>query len=362
MKQLSTLICMLLIYVHAISTPFSKKELNPTSGIEQITSNLYVIQGATPVMLDAGLTQYDPSYSNTIDGMDARKMSNFSENLGMLRGTTVLVVERRLTIYDTDTIFYKMWNMQQRPYQLEFITSNLDHPGLTGFLEDSYLNTSTTVSLNGKTNLNFSVTSDPSSKATNRFRLVFKSVSAGALPLTFLSLKAARNNKDILLNWATANESNLLNYHVQRSADGTAFTSISNIEAHNLSQNQYNWADATPYTGINYYRISVAEKDGKIAYSPIVTILNDRVAPGLTIYPNPIINGEIHLRVTNQPAGDYNIRLMNHFGQVVFEQKIKHDGSNKNYEIHPGRNIAAGIYQVEMSSPATNKISVPIVY
>ena len=130
------------------------------------------------------LTQYDQSFTNVVDGMDARKMSNFSENLGMIRGTTTLVIERRHTIDFTDTIFYKMWNVQQRPYQLEFITSNLNHPGLTGYLEDSYLHTSVPINLNGANNINFSVNSDPASSAMYRFRIIF-TTAAAANPATY---------------------------------------------------------------------------------------------------------------------------------------------------------------------------------
>src|SRR5664279_1839868 len=143
MKKTSTLLFIILLACMRASSlpPAGYSIACGTAGTEIIRSNLYHVEtDGTTNLLDGDLTQYDASYSNAVDGMDARKMSNFSENIGMLRGTSTLVIERRHTIDNADTIFYKMWNIRhEETYQLEFIASNLDHPGLLGYLEDSYL-------------------------------------------------------------------------------------------------------------------------------------------------------------------------------------------------------------------------------
>ena len=86
---------------------------------EQIRDNLYSFNadGSTS-LYDGNLTVYSVNNSNSIDGMDAVKMSNFGENLGLQRGTTTLAIERRQSITAADTIFFKMWNMHQRTYKL----------------------------------------------------------------------------------------------------------------------------------------------------------------------------------------------------------------------------------------------------
>ena len=135
MKKSSLILIVMVACMYAGNSHATPNLLYKNSpSVEQIRTNLYVVAAdASTILLDGDLTQYDPSYTNLIDGMDARKMSNFSENIGMIRQATTLVIERRHTIDFTDTIFYKLWNTQQRLYQLEFITSNLNHPGLPGF-------------------------------------------------------------------------------------------------------------------------------------------------------------------------------------------------------------------------------------
>ena len=256
-KSLPLIMCCIFGSICAESKAGSFNATHTGSGLEDIRSNLYVKQGTgAPVLLDGDLTEYDPSFSNNLNGMDARKMSNFSENLGMIRSNYVLVVERRETINLTDTIFYKIWQLQQRPYQLEFITNNLDHPGMTGYLEDSYLKTSTPIDLNGRTTNDFTINGDPASAAVERFRIIFKTaITAGALPITFTSLRAYRQHQGIRIDWRTENETTIKEYRVEKSIDGNRFSGVGDIKANNFALNNYTWVDEYPANGYNYYRL-----------------------------------------------------------------------------------------------------------
>lgn len=362
-KSLSLLFFGTFICLYGYCTPsaFDTNSLN--SPVEQIRSNLYVKLGnAAPTLLDGDLTQYDPSYSNLVDGRDARKMSNFSENMGMIRGATVLVIERRQTIISTDTIFYKMWQMQQRTYQLEFITSNLDHPGMQGFLQDNYLKTSTPIDLNGITKADFSIDNNPASADVYRFRIIFKSISAGPLPLLFTSIKGTRQNNDIRIEWKTENESNMKDYTIERSDDGNHFSVVKAIGANNLSANTYSWLDVLPGDRNNYYRIIIAEMDGKTTRSPVVKISGDEETVRINIFPNPVVNNTIHLELADQVAGNYTIRVLNNSGQVIYQGKINHYGGNLIQTIRPNKPMIKGVYQVEVFTPANTTFIKKIVY
>ena len=94
------------------------------------------------------------------------------ENLGIERSGKTLVIEGRQRVATKDTLFFKMWNMLQQQYRFEFVPANL--AGLTAFLEDSYLGTSTAINLSTVTKVNFAVTADAKSSAANRFKVVFR--------------------------------------------------------------------------------------------------------------------------------------------------------------------------------------------
>ncbi|MEP6949789.1 MAG: T9SS type A sorting domain-containing protein [Ginsengibacter sp.] len=335
---------------------------SPSSG-EQIRSNLYAVAADTStILLDGDLTQYDPSFTDAVDGMDARKMSNFSENLGMVRGNTTLVIERRHTITVTDTIFYKLWNTHQQLYQLEFITSNLDHPGLVGYLEDTYLHTSATINLNGANNINFSVNSDPASSAIYRFQIIFASAESAVLPLTFTSVKAYQQNNTISVEWKTENEKNMKAYNVEKSIDGNRFNSVSGITANNFPVNNYSWTDAYPTDGYNYYRIRSTDINGEIKYSEVIKVLPSKATGDIKIFPNPVTDNTIHLQIGNQPGGLYELRLVNKSGQSVMIKQIHHADGTSTETIRQAQLIPKGIYQLEITKPDGSKTNISLVY
>lgn len=362
-KSITLLFACLFFCLYSYCNPLLFNPFSPGSPVEQIRSNLYVKQGnANPILLDGDLTQYDPSFSNALDGLDARKMSNFSENIGMARGTYVLVVERRQTITATDTIFYKMWQMHQRTYQLEFITNNLDHPGLQGFLEDNYLKTSTPVDLNGATKVDFTIDANVASADAYRFRIIFKSIAAGPLPLTLTSIKASRVNKYVKIDWTTANESNLKIYTVEKSDDGNRFSQATTIKANNLSSNTYSWLDTYSSSGNSYYRVMTTEIDGKVTRSAIMKVAGGKSGQEMHVFPNPVVNNTIHLEIAGQPAGIYSISLLNINGQAIYQEKINHPGGDFTRTIRPNQNLVKGVYQLQVSTPAKEKITEKIIY
>ena len=329
---------------------------------ESVASNLYIQDtDGSSVLMDGSLTQYDPTYSNSIDGLDARKMSNFSENLGMIRGTTTLVIERRHTIDVTDTIFYKIWNLhQQRNYRLEFLTGNLDQPGLTGYVEDLYLNTKTFINLNGSNDLDFTINSDPASFDMYRFRIIFNVSIGGTLPLTFTSVNAYRQNSGVVISWKTGNENNLKEYTVEKSADGKNFIALGSVTPNNGAVNTYYFTDANAVTGNNYYRVRSTNINGGLAYSDIMKVFADQGFSLIKIFPNPVSGNNIHLQFINQPAGEYQVRLISNFGQTMLSTKVQHPGGNSSQSVSPSQNLPKGMYRLEVTSPGgiTSHLSV----
>ncbi|MFZ4771712.1 MAG: IPT/TIG domain-containing protein, partial [Ferruginibacter sp.] len=184
------------------------------SELVKIDSRLYSVVGANTTMADANVVVFDAAYSNAVDGDDAIKFSNNGENLGILKAGKILAIEGHQPVTAADTIFFKMWNMQAHAYQLELIPQNLGSQNLVARLEDSYLNTSTVVSLADTNRINFAVDATPASYVSNRFRIVF--TPAVIVPVNFISLAASRKTTNVLVNWKVGNELNIHHYEVER--------------------------------------------------------------------------------------------------------------------------------------------------
>lgn len=331
----------------------------------QLRCNLFqVMANGSTILLDGNLTQYDSSFSNAIDGMDARKMTNPSENWGLTRPNYTLVIERRHSIVTTDSVFFKMWNMHLLNYEIDVMCSNLDKPGRTGVLEDKYLKTATLINLNDTTRVRFAVTADPASMASDRFRIIFTApyIQNGLLPLTFTNIKAWNQNSYNNIEWKTANETNVDQYSVQRSGDGAHYQTISETKAKNLYAGSYSWTDMAPAKGNNYYRVQSADIDGKLSYSAVIRVeAANNTGNGFSVYPNPVVGNTINLSFMNQQPGTYTIRLINSLGQIFPAGTIRKEEGNSIESIHPGSNIPRGIYRLQIQSPAGQNTEIPIV-
>ena len=162
----------------AKSTGNNNGVFGPNSLGRQLVTNLY----AGNSLADGVLNLFDKGYSNAVDNNDALKLTNFGENLGIVRNGSILAVEKRSLIGDNDVIEFNLAGMRQMQYRLEFSAVNLNQPGLVGTLEDNYLVTKTPIDLDGITNMVFTVDANPASSAANRFRIVFKT-AAVVVPL-----------------------------------------------------------------------------------------------------------------------------------------------------------------------------------
>ena len=362
MKNISTLM-LAAVFSHFTASSFPRLLSPSTAEYELFRTNLYIVgSDGSPVLMDGTLTQYDTVYSNDIDGMDARKMFNGSENFGMLRGSTVLIVERRHIIEENDSIFFKMWNMRIITYQLELIAANLNKPGRVGILEDNFLKTATPLDLNGTSSIRFSVIADPASKAPDRFRVIFSNAVITPIPVTFASVIAFQQNNAVNINWKTINENNIEQYNIEKSVDDNNFVNSTDIKPNNAIVNNYHWVDAHPAEGNNYYRIRSINFSGIIVYSEVRKVYIEKRTPGIKIYPNPATSGNFNLQMINQQPGIYEIRLMNSFGQTFMTKSIQHAGGSSIENLKPGQSIPKGIYQLEIKTPGGEKKVINVVF
>ena len=163
------------------SKPVFRPADNNTENVKLIT-NLYLIEGSAAKLADGNMILFNAANNNAVDIKDVRKNSNFGEDFGIAKGNNILVVERKdLPTYNENINFYTA-NLKQSVYQIEIIPFNLNRNGLEAILEDSYLKSSTPVSLVNKTVYKFTVDGNAVSNETNRFKITFKKPSV--LPLT----------------------------------------------------------------------------------------------------------------------------------------------------------------------------------
>ncbi|HVM88051.1 MAG TPA: hypothetical protein VMT76_07665 [Puia sp.] len=125
-------------------------------------------------------------------------------------------------------------------------------------------------------------------------------VSGNILPVVLTDFKAAFNNNAVAISWSTQQEQNSAYFTVERSADGSNWDVIGNVQAKGNSSviSNYSFADIAPFNGNNYYRLLMVDLDGKQAVSDIAHVSVAVTAQTATsIYPNPVTNLAFNLRV-----------------------------------------------------------------
>ncbi len=311
--------------------------------------------------VDGAVERFNDSYSNGIDGLDARKSMNSAENLSIKTAGKLLVVESRHTITQQDTIFFNLTGTSARGYRFRFDAENLD-PSVQGYLVDSYSHSRTPLNMTGTTDADFTVANVTGSNAANRFMIVFEPLKA--LPVTFTSIKAYRQDKNINVEWRVDNEVNMKQYEVEKSTDGNTFTGIAQQKptANNGGSAVYVNADASPVTGFNYYRVKSTDINGKTSYTNVVKVAMGTIKQDISIYPNPITDGMIHLQFLNEPAGKYKIRLLNKLGQVILQKQVTRADGNGTELIKWDYNLAHGMYQLEITRPDGSVKDINVMY
>ncbi|MEY4904369.1 MAG: hypothetical protein RLZZ292_2184, partial [Bacteroidota bacterium] len=145
------------------------------------------------------------------------------------------------------------------------------------------------------------------------------------------------------LNWQTISEERLTNYEVQRSADGKNFENIKVVIAKNtLASADYSLQDATPFKGMNYYRLKINEQDGSFKYSR-VQVAQVGGKKEVTIYPNPTAN---FFELKNAE----NIESINVFD---VNGRMVQSFSDVNATTFDVSNLPNGIYQVTVKTNGT---------
>ena len=320
--------------------------VNSTINARQFIRSWLLTAGG--LIIDGNAAAFDADLSNEVNAEDALKFMNGGINFGLKRENKLLAVEGRSFIANTDTLFYYTNNLLQQPYRILIIPENIDARKQL-WLVDNFLQTQTMVSLNDSTYVNFSVTADPLSAATNRFMLVFKTQTI--LGVSATTLRAARNaDGSIAVYWNTANENNIDNYIVEKSENGIAFKTIikQNILMNNGAYAGYSFQDILPFKENNFYRIKITFKNGSHTYSNIVKVEPLKTAADISVYPNPVTGKLLNLYFSNQTSGVYNVVVINANAQKVWSNSILYNGSNGKLIVELPRSLSAGNYFIAL--------------
>lgn len=176
-------------------------------------------------------------------------------------------------------------------------------------------------------------------------------ISSSALPLTLLSFDAFPSGNDIRLSWVTSDEINTDMFDLEKSKDGMSFSILAQLPAKNsVVNNSYSQTDNNPYSGTNFYRLKMIDKDGAFTYSPVVSVTFNGTLSLIQVYPNPGDAKTFRLKLVNAENGAYTLDLYNLAGSLVYKTVITNTGTQYDQSLALPAAIAAGTYIISLKN------------
>ena len=346
-------------FVQAVNAGTATVTINETdkAPVSTITGGVFGVQPSTPAQqmrislnsggqqVDGVLAKFGEAYKPGITD-DAAKLYDYDENLSLQIDTNYLAIERRPLPAAGDTIWLSTYALKKNAeYAFSLNPENMTNPDLKALLVDKYTGTATQVSLDGNTTVNFATGSDAGSLSQTRFNIIFQTNGILAVATT---VNAWAVDNDVQVEWTVPAELGVKQYQVQRSANGQSFTQQGTaITARNTGNKEvYDFTDATPLAGNNYYRIQTQNNDGTVSYSN-VALVKAVGTTGFNIYPNPVPrNGQLQASFNNMAAGKYVITVYSISGKTLVQQTIQHAGGSIVKTIALPAGLATGSYRV----------------
>ena len=135
---------------------------------------------------------------------------------------------------------------------------------------------------------------------------------------------------------------------LERSADSRNFKSIQDQTATAARCAQgFNYTDASPLAGINYYRLKTISPDGAFKYSSVVALINkDKGFELISVAPNPVKTNTV-LSISSVKAGRMSIAVSDMTGKVVMTKNINVIAGNNPITMNFAT-LGAGTYNIKV--------------
>lgn len=181
------------------------------------------------------------------------------------------------------------------------------------------------------------------------------------IPVKLEYIKGNKATNGIALNWRLSCLSSSITMEVQRSADTRNFRSIESITATQARcAEPFNFLDASPLAGRNFYRLKITDIDGRISYSPVVMVNNGGgMFEIVGLYPSAVSN-ETSLSVSAGKATDMEINITDMSGRVIAKSKHAVAAGSSLIYVDCTR-LAKGVYHLTATTVSGDKKTIRFV-
>lgn len=167
------------------------------------------------------------------------------------------------------------------------------------------------------------------------------------LPVLLTGFDARPDRGVVNVSWTTASESNSEYFSIERSADGFTFEPIGNVRAagYSASAIEYLFADEAPLYGYSFYRIKMADADGKFTYSTVVSVL---MQFNHTLLAFPVPAKDKIFVLLNENPGEVQLIIRDMLGKEVMAEKAFLVSGSERISLDLSGKLLPGIYTLQL--------------
>ena len=183
--------------------------------------------------------------------------------------------------------------------------------------------------------------------AITSFNATFGDIFLGSvtLPVELVQFIATKQDDgSVLLNWATAQETNSGYFDVERSGNQTDWVKIGTVKAKGNASttSNYSLVDHLPLDGDGYYRLKMVDLDAKFKYSRTITVNSKNDGRPLVVYNNPF-SDMIRIKANLGRAQTLNITVTDMLGRTIISQVYRASSGDNYINLQP-QHADAGNY------------------
>lgn len=189
-----------------------------------------------------------------------------------------------------------------------------------------------------------------------------KNYLVSPLPIELLYFDAVLMNGKVDLKWATQSEMNNKLFTIERSKNAEQFEVLKQVrgQINSKVKRSYFETDEDPNAGVSYYRLKQTDEDGKVTYSKIVSVMNQKQIAGLKVYPNPS-SGVFTVDLSPFSDGSIHIEIADESGRIVFAEEMEKSDDVETIELNVSGSLAKGTYMVTVTSNTQKLNSIVII-
>ena len=177
------------------------------------------------------------------------------------------------------------------------------------------------------------------------------SSQAAILPIQLVSFNAVYTKPFVSLTWVTESEINSDYFIIERTTDERTFETVCKVKAagHSIQTLNYESSDKNPLPGLSYYRLKQVDMDGTASYSDLTAIEISKATDEIRIFPNPVTQGMITIKILNHAAETLEVLVTDLNGKTLLANTCKLADTESSIVINNLGILPKGLYLLKIS-------------